>query len=161
MNNLYLLLHWYNIHLLHCCPNCQCLQHLELLRKYKESEDLYYQSIRVGIEKYCADHDIHVVRTFHSDTNYPNTLKELDGLICIGKFNKEQIVSFQNLNSNTLGIEKLLILVVKRFYLITAFILKNVKMPLFAIVKIIPLNMKLTFMKKALLLNQAMKWQKN
>ena len=72
---------------------------------FQELEDPYYQSIRVGIEKYCADHDIHVVRTFHSDTNYPNTLKELDGLICIGKFNKEQIDSFQNLNSNTIFID--------------------------------------------------------
>ena len=71
---------------------------------FQELEDPYYQAIRVGIEKYCADHNIHVVRAFQSDCNYPDTLKDLQGLICIGKFNKEQIVSFQNLNSNTIFI---------------------------------------------------------
>lgn len=72
---------------------------------FQELEDPYYQSIRVGIEKYCADHDIHVIRAFHSDCNYPATLKDLDGLICIGKFNKEQIDTFQNLNQNTIFID--------------------------------------------------------
>ena len=55
---------------------------------FQELEDPYYQAIRVGIEKYCADHNIHVVRAFQSDCNYPDTLKDLQGLICIGKFNK-------------------------------------------------------------------------
>ena len=34
---------------------------------FQELEDPYYQAIRVGIEKYCADHNIHVVRAFQSD----------------------------------------------------------------------------------------------
>ena len=72
---------------------------------FQELEDPYYQAIRVGIEKYCADHNIHVIRTFHSDSNYPEILKGLDGLICIGKFNKKQIDSFQSLNTNTIFVD--------------------------------------------------------
>ena len=72
---------------------------------FQELEDPYYQAIRVGIEKYCADHNIHVVRAFQSDCNYPDTLKDLQGLICIGKFNKSQIKSFQKLNSNTIFVD--------------------------------------------------------
>ena len=40
-----------------------------------------------------------------SDCNYPDTLKDLQGLICIGKFNKSQIKSFQKLNSNTIFVD--------------------------------------------------------
>ena len=61
---------------------------------YQESEDPYYQDIRVGIEKYCADHKIEVVRVFHSDPNYMEALKCIQALICIGKFREEQLRTF-------------------------------------------------------------------
>lgn len=72
---------------------------------FQELEDPYYQSIRIGIEKYCADHKISVVRAFHSDYHYPDTLKDVDGLICIGKFNEEQITTFKANNKNTIFID--------------------------------------------------------
>ena len=149
---------------------------------FQELEDPYYQAIRVGIEKYCADHNIHVVRAFQSDCNYPDTLKDLQGLICIGKFNKPQIKSFQKLNPNTIfvdqryivirsilisnrqllkrwiicmtsAIERLLILAEKKFSLITVYILKNVKIPSSTTARNIPLAMNLLFMREIILLN--------
>ena len=145
---------------------------------FQELEDPYYQAIRVGIEKYCADHNIHVVRAFQSDCNYPDTLKDLQGLICIGKFNKSQIKSFQKLNSNTIFVDmktpKIYCDTInldfqqavtealdylydlghrKKFSLITVYILKNVKIPSSTSARNIPLTMNLLFMREIILLN--------
>ena len=149
---------------------------------FQELEDPYYQAIRVGIEKYCADHNIHVVRAFQSDCNYPDTLKDLQGLICIGKFNKSQIKSFQKLNSNTIFVDmktpKIYCDTInldfqqavtealdylydlghrkiagRKFSLITVYILKNVKIPSSTSARNIPLTMNLLFMKEIILLN--------
>lgn len=65
--------------------------------QFQELEDPYYQSIRVGIEKYCAEHQIDVVRAFQSDPNYAETLKNIKALICIGKFDETQIEDFKKI----------------------------------------------------------------
>lgn len=67
-----------------------------------ETEDPYYQDIRNGIEQYCANHSIEVIRVFESDRNYEETLKNVSALICIGKYTKEQCLSFQSLCDNIL-----------------------------------------------------------
>ena len=64
---------------------------------FQELEDPYYQAIRVGIEKYCADHNIHVVRAFQSDCNYPDTLKDLQGLIVLVNLINLRLSLFKNL----------------------------------------------------------------
>lgn len=72
---------------------------------FEELEDPYYQAIRVGIEKYCASHQIEVVRCFHSDSNYLDALKNVNALICIGKFNESQIRSFENIAENVIFLD--------------------------------------------------------
>lgn len=72
---------------------------------FQEQEDPYYQDIRTGVEKYCAEHHIEVVRTFHSDSNYMDTLKGVQGLICIGKFPEEQLDRFQNITDNVIFLD--------------------------------------------------------
>ena len=62
-----------------------------------ELEDPYYQNIRVGIEKYCADQNIEVIRAFQSDPDYLKTLSGVDGLICIGKFAQKDIKVLEQL----------------------------------------------------------------
>ena len=52
----------------------------------QELEDNYYLLIRQGIEDYCLSHNIQIVRTYKSDINYMDVLKDVDCLICIGKF---------------------------------------------------------------------------
>ncbi len=61
----------------------------------QEMEDNYYLLIRQGIEDFCMQNCIHVVRTYKADVNYMNSLKNLDALICVGKFSKEEILRFR------------------------------------------------------------------
>lgn len=68
--------------------------------EFQEMEDPYYQSIRIGIEKYCAKRRIPVIRVYQSDADYMETLKNVTALICIGKFNEGQIEKFKELSSN-------------------------------------------------------------
>lgn len=60
----------------------------------KEMQDNYYLLIRQGVEEFCKKNSISVVRTFRMDTNDLDILKEVDGLICIGKFSKEEANRF-------------------------------------------------------------------
>ena len=57
-------------------------------------EDSYYLLIRQGIEDYCISHNIQVVRTYKSDVNYFDALKDVDCIICIGKFSKNNYLAF-------------------------------------------------------------------
>lgn len=65
--------------------------------QFQELEDPYYQSIRVGIEKYCLEHQIDVIRVFQSDSNYTESLKSIGALICIGKFDEASIEEFKKI----------------------------------------------------------------
>ncbi len=71
----------------------------------QEMQDPYYQSIRMGIEKYCAAHQIQVVRAYQSDQNYMETLKNVSALICIGKFDNSQIKNFESICPHVLFVD--------------------------------------------------------
>lgn len=66
----------------------------------QEIEDTYYLSIRQGIEDYCLKNCINIIRTFKSDMNYMESLKNVDGIICIGKFSRKEISSYKALTKN-------------------------------------------------------------
>lgn len=66
----------------------------------QELEDIYYLLIRQGIEDFCMKNNIHIVRTFRTDPNYTDTLKDVNSIICIGKFSEDEVDYFKNLTSN-------------------------------------------------------------
>lgn len=66
----------------------------------QEMQDSYYLLIRQGIEDFCVKNSITVVRAFKTDINYMDTLKDVDGIICIGKFGKEEVKQFISLCEN-------------------------------------------------------------
>lgn len=70
-----------------------------------ETEDPYYQDIRNGIEQYCAEKKIEVIRAFESDPNYMDTLKNVSALLCIGKYSEEQRQKFEELSSQVLFLD--------------------------------------------------------
>ena len=72
---------------------------------FQELEDPYYQAIRIGIETYCANHQIEVIRAFRSDSNYLDALKGVNALICIGKFHEEEISSFESITKNVMFLD--------------------------------------------------------
>ena len=58
-----------------------------------ELEDLYYYQIRLGIENRAQELDYEILRYFNDQ---PFTLsEEVIGILCIGKFSKAQIASFE------------------------------------------------------------------
>ena len=71
----------------------------------QELEDSYYLLIRQGIEDNCISHNIQVVRTYKSDVNYFDALKDVDCIICIGKFSKTEVESLVNLNPKILFLD--------------------------------------------------------
>ena len=60
----------------------------------QEMQDSYYLLIRQGIEDFCLKNSISIVRTFRTDSDYLKVLQGVDGLICIGKFGREEVGQF-------------------------------------------------------------------
>jgi LacI family transcriptional regulator len=71
----------------------------------QEMQDNYYLLVRQGIEDFCAKNSITIVRAFKSDQNYMDTLKSVDGIICIGKFSKSEVKSFLGICGNTVFLD--------------------------------------------------------
>lgn len=71
----------------------------------QEMEDNYYLLIRQGIEDFCMQNCIHVVRTYKADVNYMDALKQVDALICVGKFSDDEIRHFREMTSNILFLD--------------------------------------------------------
>ncbi|MFV0394796.1 MAG: LacI family DNA-binding transcriptional regulator [Coprobacillaceae bacterium] len=71
----------------------------------QEIDDPYYLSIRQGVEEYCRKHDIHLIRTFKDDINQIDSLSNVDGLICIGKFNQHETIQFKKISKNIIFLD--------------------------------------------------------
>ncbi|MCR1898535.1 LacI family DNA-binding transcriptional regulator [Irregularibacter muris] len=75
-----------------------------LLHWYSQEEELgdpYYLSIRRGIEKECFHRKIEMVTIFKQDDRYRiNELNDLDGVVAVGKFSKEDIEEFMYYSKN-------------------------------------------------------------
>lgn len=71
----------------------------------QELNDPYYLSIRVGIESYFSDKKIEIHRIFKSDDNYLEQIRDIHGLICIGKFAKDEMKKLTSLCVNTLFLD--------------------------------------------------------
>ena len=71
----------------------------------QEIDDPYYLQIRQGIENFCLQNQISVIRTFRSDQNYLEALKNVNGLICIGKFNDREIVQFKKISNKIIFLD--------------------------------------------------------
>lgn len=54
----------------------------------QEMEDPYYLAIRQGVENFCVQKKISIIRVFATDTDILRKLERVDGIVCIGKFSK-------------------------------------------------------------------------
>ena len=77
---------------------------LQWYTEKEELEDLYYMSIRLGVENQCRQHGIHVAKYFQD--NYED-LKEDDiqGLIAIGKFSRKQVSELLKITKNIVFVD--------------------------------------------------------
>lgn len=71
----------------------------------QEIDDPYYLSIRNGVEEYCLKNNIGIVRVFKDDINFIQSLENVNGLVCIGKFSMEHIKQFEAINRNIIFVD--------------------------------------------------------
>lgn len=60
----------------------------------EELSDTYYLTARQGVEDFCGKNNIAITRLFPSDDDAAEVLKDVDGLVCIGKFSNREIKTF-------------------------------------------------------------------
>lgn len=73
---------------------------------HEELEDPYYLSIRLGIEKRCTEESFDVIKVFKTEDGYDiSSLKNIEGLICIGKFSIQQVLEFGKLSENVVFVD--------------------------------------------------------
>lgn len=72
----------------------------------EELEDPYYIAIRIGIERRCQELHMEVGKIFKTPNGYPiEQLKQLQGLIAIGKFNKCEIAELRKYCQNIVAVD--------------------------------------------------------
>ena len=70
-----------------------------------EMRDSYYLMVRKGVEDYCIAHSISIVRVFRTDSDFKEGLQGVDGIICIGKFDKEHVEAILDINRNVVFLD--------------------------------------------------------
>ena len=63
---------------------------LQWFSSQQELEDEYYLRIRKGVEDFCIKNSIQIVRAYRTDKDFKQTLKDCNGLVCVGKFSREE-----------------------------------------------------------------------
>lgn len=71
----------------------------------QEIDDPFYLEIRDGVEDFCSKDYIDIIRLFKSDGDYLEKLKNVDGIICIGKFSKREIIELEKITKKVIFID--------------------------------------------------------
>lgn len=87
-------------------PNSRYQKHIALVQWYsesKEQDDLYYMTVREGIEERGPNYGFDITRIFHNDLEQiPN---DTDGIIAVGKFSPAQVQEMNNICSKIVFID--------------------------------------------------------
>jgi len=69
----------------------------------KEQDDLYYMTVREGIEQQAPTYGFEVTRVFHNDLE--EIPRDIDGIIAVGKFSQQQVQVMDNICHNLVFID--------------------------------------------------------
>lgn len=87
-------------------PNSRYQKHIALVQWYsesKEQDDLYYMTVREGIEQQAPKYGFQITRIFHNNlAEIPN---DTDGIIAVGKFSDEQVNTMKLICPNIVFID--------------------------------------------------------
>ena len=72
----------------------------------EELTDTYYLAARQGVEDFCGKNNIAITRLFPSDDDPSEVLKNVDGLVCIGKFSDKEIKNFIRICRNIVFLDR-------------------------------------------------------
>jgi LacI family transcriptional regulator len=70
----------------------------------EELNDLYYLSIRLGVEERCREMEMSSEVYFYDNINDINP-SEIEGIIAVGKFSDKQVVELTNINSEVVFVD--------------------------------------------------------
>jgi len=71
-----------------------------------ELQDPYFMEIRQGIEKKAAGKNVEITTIYNEDGHYDlKSLKGIDGIICIGKFLKKDVLTFKEVSKNLVFVD--------------------------------------------------------
>lgn len=80
---------------------------IALIHWYTEKEelgDLYYMSIRLGVEKRCKQHNLGIVKFF--ENNIEELSKEnIQGIVAVGKFSEDEVNCFKGITKNIVFVD--------------------------------------------------------
>lgn len=71
----------------------------------KEIEDSFYLSIRIGAEGYLQKYQTNIIRVFKGQYQTLEQIKDVDGIICIGKFDDLEITQFKHITDNIIFVD--------------------------------------------------------
>ncbi|KIS03228.1 LacI family DNA-binding transcriptional regulator [Paucilactobacillus wasatchensis] len=69
----------------------------------QELDDLYYMSIRMGIEQHCQQLGFKAIQVYQN--NLDQLPADVDGIIAVGKFSQSQIKQFKQINSHVILVD--------------------------------------------------------
>jgi LacI family transcriptional regulator len=70
----------------------------------EELDDIYYMSIRLGVEKRCDELNIGIVRFFKNSMEALSK-EDIQGMIVIGCYSKEEVAYFKDITSNIVFVD--------------------------------------------------------
>ncbi|MEH7116769.1 LacI family DNA-binding transcriptional regulator [Neobacillus vireti] len=78
---------------------------LQWYTEREELEDLYYMSIRLGVENRCRHQGLQLVKYFQDNYEELREDDELQGLIAIGKFSRKQVKDLRLVTKNLVFVD--------------------------------------------------------
>ena len=73
-----------------------------------EIHDPFYLSIRIGAENYLSRNNVEIIRYFKGQNDLNEKIKNIDGIICIGKFSKNEITKFRKITDKLIFVDMFL-----------------------------------------------------
>ncbi|MDE6953486.1 MAG: LacI family DNA-binding transcriptional regulator [Erysipelotrichales bacterium] len=71
----------------------------------QEIDDPYYLYIRQGVESFCFENNIFIKRFFKDEINTFDSKKDIDALVCIGKFSHKEIENLSKKSQNIIFLD--------------------------------------------------------
>lgn len=82
---------------------------IAIVHWYNIGDDInesYYSSIRMGAEQFSSNTNVDIVLVYKNNDKYNfDAIEGVNGLICLGKFSRQQINSFQKISKNIVFID--------------------------------------------------------
>ena len=70
-----------------------------------ELRDSYYLTVRKGVEDYCENNRINIIRAYKTDSSFQTVLKGVDGILCVGKFSEDDVRLFREIAENVVFLD--------------------------------------------------------